>query len=152
NAAMRAYWTRRESGRSIPLDAVIGPTGVTQYRGYFRGLEGRYPAATTADVQQALEQFDASEIVVAHTLVEQVQSLHDGRIRAVDVNSDESRPGVLVYEDGVARVVDLGIPRGIDRNEERRFREFSLADAADRALLWGMCREIRRLSALPYPY
>lgn len=153
NAAMRAYWTRpATTPRTAVLDAVLGPAGITQYRGYFRGLEGRYPAATTADVQGALEHFDASEIVVAHTLVERIESLHGGRVRAVDVNSSEARPEVLVYEDGVARVVDLGIPRDIERDEARTFREFSLADADDRALLWDMCRDIRRLSALPYPY
>ncbi|MGQ4660847.1 metallophosphoesterase [Lysobacter sp. F6437] len=154
NAAMRAYWTRPATAppRTAGLDAVLGPAGVTQYRGYFRGLDGRYPAATSADVQLALEHFDASEIVVAHTLVERIQSLHGGRVRAVDVNSSDARPEVLVYEDGVARVVDLGVPRNLHPDEERTFREFSLADAADRALLWDMCRDIRRLSALPYPY
>ena len=154
NDAMRAYWARTATGHapSATLDAVLGPAGVTQYRGYFRGLDGHYPAATAADVQGALDHFDASEIVVAHTLVERVESLYGGRVRAVDVNNAESRPEVLVYENGVARVVDLGIPRDIERDEARAFREFSLADAADRRLLLEMYKDIRRLSALPYPY
>jgi len=152
NAAMRAYWTQPGHGRSAPLDAVLGPAGITQYRGYFRGLDDRYPAATTADVQRALDRFGASEIVVAHTLVERIRQLHGGRIRAVDVNSDDARAEVLVYEDGVARVVDLGVARDIDHDDARMLREFSLFDRADRALLWDMYRDIRRLSALPYPY
>ena len=154
NAAMRAYWTRPTTApsRTAALDAVLGPAGVTQYRGYFRGLDGRYPAATSADVQLALEHFGASEIVVAHTLVEEIERLHGGRVRAVDVNSAESLPEVLVYENGIGRVVDLGVPRNLDPDEARTFREFSLADVADRRLLLDMYRDIRRLSALPYPY
>jgi len=35
---------------------------------------------------------------------------------------------------------------------EPAFREFSLLDADDRRLLSGMVGDLRRLSALPYPY
>ena len=50
------------------------------------------------------------------------------------------------------RIVDIGIGRGIGDGDGHAFREFSLADARDRAMLWAMIGDIRRLSALPYPY
>lgn len=154
NAAMRDYWRSPASANapSPALDAVLGPAGLTQYRGYFRGMEDRYPRASAADVGLALDSFDAGRIVVAHTIVDEVTSMFDDRVIAVDVNHDEARPQVLVFEDGVARIVDIGIRRDIGDGEGRAFRGFSLADARDRAMLWAMIRDIRRLAALPHPY
>lgn len=154
NAAMRGYWTQPTgtSRRSTRLDAVLAPTGVTQYRGYFRALEGKYPQASDADVDRVLRQFHANSIVVAHTLVERVERLHDGRVIAVDVNSDSARPEVLAFADGETRIVDLGIPRELRHADQRTTREFSLGNARDRQLLAEAYRDIRRLAALPYPY
>lgn len=153
NAAMQAYWntTPGEQHRSAAFDAVLAPTGVTQYRGYFRESEGAYPLASDADVQRGLAHFGADEIVVAHTIVDGVTALRGGRVRAVDVNNDESRTEVLTYRDGVPRVVDIGIRRNL-AEPERGSRDFSLGNPGDRALLAAMYRDLRRLSALPYPY
>lgn len=153
NDAMRDYWTApAQAQHSAALDAVLAPTGVTQYRGYFRGLEGRYPMASDADVALALERFGASRIVVAHTKVAAIESLRGDRVYAVDVNDNAALPQVLVYEAGVAQIVDIGVPRGLPTHEEREFRDFSLGDRADRRLLVDMYGDIRRLSAMPYPY
>ncbi|MDQ2701938.1 MAG: metallophosphoesterase [Pseudomonadota bacterium] len=154
NAAMRDYWsTPASTGEpSAAYDAVLGQDGVTQYRGYFRAMEGKYPKAGSDDVQRALDHFDASRIVVAHTIVDGVQRLFDGRILAVDVNHDQARQQALVFENGMERIVDIGIGRNIGDGEGQAFRDFSLSDDADRAMLRAMIRDIRRLSALPYPY
>jgi hypothetical protein len=154
NEAMRAYW--REPGpqvaRSPAYDAVLGRTGVTQYRGYFRGEEGQYTAATGGDIDRTLARFGADQVVVAHTLVERVKALHDGRVMAVDVNDDEARAEVLAYEHGKPRVVDLGLARGLDTRPPTRLREFSLSDAADREVLYAMIRAYRYLGSIPWPY
>ena len=154
NAAMHDYWNTPVSQRksSAAFDAVLGQTGVTQYRGYFREMEGKYPQAGDDYVQRAIDSFGADRIVVAHTIVGEVTQMFGGRVIAVDVNHDEARPQVLVFEDGVERIVDIGIGRGIGDGDGHAFREFSLADARDRAMLWAMIGDIRRLSALPYPY
>lgn len=154
NAAMRGYWTRPvgTQARSAPLDAVLAPTGVTQYRGYFRAMEGRYPQATDAEVTRVLRQFQAGTIVVAHTLVEKIRRLHGSRVIAVDVNNDEARAEVLTFVDGHARIVDLGIPRDLRHDDGRMLREFGLGDATDRRLLTRAYRDTRRLVTLPYPY
>lgn len=152
NAAMRDYWRAPGAGTHSPaLDAVLGPAGLTQYRGWFRASEGRYPAASEAEVAQALARFGADMAVVGHTQVDKVTALHGGRVYAVDVNSNEAAPEVLVFEDGRPRVIDIGVGRQLP-DRQRRFRDFRLLDAADRRLLLDACRELRRLSALPHPY
>src|SRR5690606_4603728 len=65
NAAMEDYWNADgPHPRSPGLDAVLGPTGVTQYRGWFRALDGRYPMASEAEVAEALQHFGAGMAVV----------------------------------------------------------------------------------------
>src|SRR3546814_2506062 len=152
NAAMQDYWNDNAPHPPSPgIDAWLGHAGVTQDRGWFRALEGRYPEASDAQVADALERFDARLAVVGHTIVPGVERMRNGRVYAVDVNSDESATEVLVFEDGRPRVVDIGVARDLVDGEPA-FREFSLLDASDRRLLSGMVRDLRRLSALPYPY
>lgn len=152
NAAMQDYWNEDAPHPPSPgLDAVLGHAGVTQYRGWFRALEGRYPEASDGEVGNALERFGAGMAVVGHTIVPRVERVRNGRVYAVDVNSDESAAEVLMFEDGRPRVVDIGVTRNLVEGEPA-FREFSLLDASDRRLLSGMACDLRRLSALPYPY
>lgn len=55
------------------------------YRGYHRMQEGRYPRATSAQVDSVLDAFDARAVVVGHTGVDQVTSLYEGRVFALDI-------------------------------------------------------------------
>src|SRR3546814_4006999 len=88
---MQDYWNDNAPHPPSPgLDAVLGHAGVTQYRGWFRALEDRYPKASDAQVADALERFDARLAVVGHTIVPGVERMRNGRVYAVDVNSDES--------------------------------------------------------------
>jgi len=154
NEAMKGYW-RAAPGtttHSVALDSVLGNAGVTQYRGYFRELEGVYPAASTEDVDRVLAHFGVEHVVVGHSVVERIERLHDGRVYAVDVNDDEALPEVLVYDKGVPSVVDIGVPRRLDTAAAMRTREFSLFDAGDRHLLGEMFGAYRELSAVPQPY
>lgn len=153
NDAMRAYWRAEGPVRkSRALDAVLGSSGLTQYRGYFRGVEDAYPAAAQARVDRLLAQLGARQIVVAHTLVERVKHLHGGRVIAVDVNHDEALPEVLRYRNGVATVIDIGLPRMAGAQPETRLREFSLLDERDRQLIASMYRGYRSLAGIPQPY
>lgn len=152
NASSRDYWARgRASTDTVALESVFGSEGLTQYRGYLEALQDRYPLATREQVDAVLAAFSAERIVVAHTLVDRVESRHDGRVYAVDVNSEEASPEVLLFENGRPRVVDIGIPRHLAA-EPSTLREISLFDAADRAMLVSMYREMRRMAGLPHPY
>ncbi len=92
NSARRRYWSGDMPGKG-ELDAVVGPAGVTQYRGYLMdGEVNRYAAATTSQVGDVLAHFGAHRIVVGHTLVDGVTALHQGKVWAVDVNRDTARP------------------------------------------------------------
>lgn len=154
NDGMRSYWpmSQQDLPQTPELDAVFGQTGVTQYRGYFREKKGSYPAASQDDVDGILAHFNASGIVVAHTVVDGVKRLHDGKVIAVDVNDDEARPEILRYDEGVASVVNIGVPRALDSHQPARMREFSLFDTRDRQLLTSMFKVSRSLAGVPFPY
>ncbi len=55
------------------------------YRGYHRTEGGRYLQATAAQVDSILEAYGARAIVVGHTGVEQVSSLYEGKVYALDI-------------------------------------------------------------------
>lgn len=153
NAASHAYWRRGSNGIDPALlESIFGSEGLTQYRGYVAGVPDSYPVATRAQVDAALAAFAADRIVVAHTLVERVEALHDGRVYAVDVNSETARPEVLLFENGRPRVIDIGVPRAIADPAPPALRDIELSSPADRAMLGSMYREMRRMSGLPHPY
>lgn len=153
NAANRDYWSRGSAGIDPALlESIFGSEGLTQYRGYVAGVPDSYPVATRAQVDAALAAFAADRIVVAHTLVERVEALHDGRVYAVDVNSETARPEVLLFENGRPRVIDIGVPRAIADPAPPALRDIALSNPADRAMLGSMYREMRRMSGLPHPY
>jgi len=154
NDAMRAYW-RAPATRHVPtpaLDAVIGQSGLTQYRGYLMPLEDYYPMATAADVDRALRHFGVRQIVVAHSEVPAVRHLWGGKVVAVDVNGEGAAPQVLTYRNGAARIVDIGLPRHPATPPAGRVRDLAITDPADRAAVAAAVREMRRLAALPHPY
>lgn len=148
NEAMHNYW-RGAPAPKPALDAVLGRQGLTQYRGYLEREDGQ---ATADDIQHVLARFGATTIVVGHTLVDKVTMLHDGRLIAVDVNTNEAADEALVFENGkprVAAVVDRGLP---PKETGGRLRDFQFAHANDwRALGCTMLRSYE-LARLPHPY
>lgn len=154
NSAMRDYWRAPPGAvaRTPALDAVLGNTGVTQYRGFFEERKNAYPMASQADVERVLAHFGADQVVVGHTLVERVERRYDDRVFAIDVNDDEARPEVLVYAQGVPAVIDIGESRALRTQPPLRLREFSLFDPADRRLLGDMYRAYRELGRIAQPY
>lgn len=63
---------------------VMGSKGPLWYRGYFPSKD-KPPAASDADVADALKQFDVSRILVGHTIVKSVRPLYGGKVIAVQV-------------------------------------------------------------------
>ena len=152
NAAQRRYW-QGDRTPSAALDAVMGPAGLTQYRGYFEDAGNEQARATPAQVDAALRRFGVETIVVGHTLVEQIQPLYQGRVHAIDVNSNTARSEVLAFEHGVARIVPLQTRRQLPGERPLvRTRRLNLADADDWRTLQRFIASSHALSQLPHPY
>jgi fructose-specific component phosphotransferase system IIB-like protein len=152
NGAMRRYWAGDMPGKA-ELDAVIGPAGVTQYRGYLEEGEDRYAAASTAQVGEILAHFGANLIVVGHTQVDRVSALHGGRVWAVNVNSDNARPEALLIRNGEPVVLDTGLKRQLGvASRPRLVRPFNLFASEDLAMLRGLVASNYALSRIRQPY
>lgn len=153
NQAMWRYWGG-ETGSKPEFDAVLGQMGVSQYRGYLMALDDQYGKARDEDVAAALDAFGASQIVVGHTLVDKVSSLYGGRVFAVDVNTNDAASEVLVYDNGVARVVDIGVPRELPAAGARApmTRPLRLGPDGDWPVLRKLVARSYALSQLPHPY
>jgi hypothetical protein len=152
NSAMRRYWSGDMPGKA-ELDAVVGPAGVTQYRGYLEDGQERYTRATSDQIGDVLAHFGAKTIVVGHTLVDGVTPLHGGKVWAVDVNSNTARPEALLLRNGEPVVVSTGVARGLDEgNGPRLTRPFKLLALPDLAMLKGLVASNYALSRIPHPY
>jgi len=64
--------------------------GIYWYRGYFFEMEG-YPVITEEEVDQTIELYDVSKIIVGHTNVKEIKPLYHNKIYATDIP---------FYEDG----------------------------------------------------
>ena len=63
------------------------------YRGYFMD-----PLATEAQVDKSLSLYNVKHIVVGHTIVENIKTLYNGKIIAIDVNHHEGNHQALLIE------------------------------------------------------
>ena len=152
NDAQRRYW-QGSTAPSPALDAVLGPIGLTQYRGYVEDMKGSYPRATPAQVAQALDRFGADTVVVGHTLVNQVTPLYGGRVHAIDVNSNDAASEALLFERGMPRIVPLRAQRQLPPERPAvKTRPLNLADMQDWRTLGRFVARSRELSQLSYPY
>lgn len=70
---------------SEPARMLVGSLGPLWYRGYF-GESSKYSRATTAEIDQVLEHFGVSAVVVGHSGVDSVASLYETRVYAIDVD------------------------------------------------------------------
>lgn len=149
NQTMRDYWQAKPAS-TTGLDAVLGRQGVTQFRGYLPDETGK--SLSPAELEQVLQAFGAERMVVAHTLVDKVEALYDGRVYAVDVNTNQAQPQVLVFEQGQPRVIDLGVPRGLPEDSPTLVRPFRVTSGEDWRAIKAMVDSLRTLSKLPHPY
>jgi hypothetical protein len=152
NEAQRRYW-QGNTTRSAALDAVFGPLGLTQYRGYVENMEGSYARATPAEVTHVLERFGADAIVIGHTLVTQITPMYQERVYAIDVNSNTAASEALLFEHGRARIVPLQAQRRLPgEHPEVVTRRLNLARAEDWRTIGRFLERSYALSQLPHPY
>ena len=64
---------------------LIGGEGPLWYRGYHYEMDGKYPLASTEDIDAILSYFNADAVVVGHSETDSLTSLYNGRVFAIDV-------------------------------------------------------------------
>ncbi len=84
-----------------PISKLYGSLGPLWYRGYLYGIEERYPAATTAEIDSVLMLCDVDYIVVGHSEQDSLQLYHDGKVIAIDVDVESlGEQQALLWDDG----------------------------------------------------
>ncbi|MCP4254634.1 MAG: T9SS type A sorting domain-containing protein [Candidatus Scalindua sp.] len=108
------------SGLSIPdmnlivqkkIDGIDGPntelvtdkSGCFWYRGYVKAVSPYYVKASSSDVSQILNTFDASRFFVGHCKLDGIDMMYGGKVIGIDVRSNHGDPyfHAFMYEDGV---------------------------------------------------
>jgi hypothetical protein len=84
-----------QPGKDIPdsLKVFFGPNSPFWYRGYFKGDKTLLP-----QIDQTLAFYDCKHIIVGHTIVDNIQSLYNGKVIGIDVNQHEGDHQVLLIE------------------------------------------------------
>lgn len=86
----------QDKGASVSL--VFAKVGPMWYRGFFGDQLQEVTVATI------LDRYQAKNVVVGHTIVDEISTLHNGRVIAIDVKHAEhvanARPNALLMEDG----------------------------------------------------
>jgi hypothetical protein len=86
---------------------LFGADGPLWYRGYFNDEELQPQA-----IARALDAFGARTVVVGHTIVDEVQPLHDGLVFGIDVTfTDAETVQGLLIEEGRFYKVDVARER-----------------------------------------
>ena len=75
-----------------------GASGPLWYRGMV--LDGRSDSISDADINRVLARFKVKRVVIGHTTMENVTSLHGGRVIAVDAGIQHRRGEALYIEKG----------------------------------------------------
>ncbi len=153
NDAMRAYWLGKRD-TDARLNAVLGNGGITQYRGYFEAMDGVYPKATQADIDQAAAAFDVDTFVVGHTIIDKITPMFNGRVYPIDVNSNTAAPEALLFEDGIPRIVRTSsrLLPDEETSVKVKLRPIDLTSSGDWAMLKGAVKKFYALSKIPDPY
>lgn len=104
NETCRPYYAT--SRKQIPenLQFLFDMRSPFWYRGYF--ME---PKASEEQVAATLEQYGCQKIIVGHTIVDNIESLYDGKVIGVDVDQHEGHhQGLLITKSGYYRIDDKG--------------------------------------------
>jgi hypothetical protein len=109
NKTVRAHLDLRSSQLAFndEIKLLFGSKGPFWYRGYHYEMEGRYQAATIAEIDSILHFYGANTVVIGHTGTDRVVSLHDGRVMSIDVPfEDLGSLQALYWEDNKFYMVD----------------------------------------------
>lgn len=69
-----------------PTKRLYGTFGPLWYRGYTEGLEGSYPAASTATIDSVMSLCNIDQIVIGHTEHDTLSVFHGGNVIAIDMD------------------------------------------------------------------
>lgn len=69
-----------------PTKRLYGTFGPLWYRGYTEGLEGSYPAASTATIDSIMSLCNVDQIVIGHTEHDTISVFHNGKVIAIDMD------------------------------------------------------------------
>lgn len=97
------------------LNFLFRGSGPFWHRGYFPD-DGRPPQVTTAQVRAILDYFQADRIIVGHTTINEITSLHDNLVLAVDAGIKYGDKGeALLWRKGkFHRAFTKGKPKRLD--------------------------------------
>lgn len=107
NSNIRGYLSKGQFS-SLTND-LIGSNGPLWYRGYLRG-SNHYSQAKEENIEQLLEKYDVNRIVFAHTKVEQITPLYNGKLIGIDVNlTKENAEALFIDQSNLYRVNANGL-------------------------------------------
>ncbi len=147
NQAMWDYWNDKPLEDDLK-EIILGKTGVTQYRGYIRPNE-EVKKASLDQVQDILESYTASRVIVGHTNVDAIKPLFEGRV--YDINAIETSPQALILENNQPKIVNIGLLKQ-DELDQTYHRSFSLLKTNDLKMVTSTIHNIMKLSMIPHPY
>ncbi|MBW1298216.1 hypothetical protein GBO31_22095 [Aquimarina litoralis] len=147
NQAMWDYWNEKPIEEDLK-EIILGKTGVTQYRGYIRAND-EVKKASKNQVQQVLEYYDASRVIVGHTNVDSITPIFEGKV--YDINAIETSPQALLLENGKPKVINIGLVKE-EKTYKTYHRDFSLSKANDLKLIALTINSAIKLSMIPHPY
>jgi hypothetical protein len=97
NAALRAHLGERGDQETGDASFLLGGQGPLWFRGLIPGEEGE---VTDTQVDELLAYFGVRTIIVGHTTGADIESLHGGRVYAIDAGLKEGRGEVWIRERG----------------------------------------------------
>ncbi|NPA35401.1 MAG: metallophosphoesterase [Chlorobi bacterium] len=99
NELMRPYYGMTIDD-SVPEQVykLFKTSGVLWYRGYFQSKDGAYDKATIDQVNEILNYYDAKNIIVGHSIVEEITPIYEGKVIAMDVHHPDSDYSDLPFQ------------------------------------------------------
>ncbi|PSL28097.1 metallophosphoesterase [Chitinophaga ginsengisoli] len=103
NNLCRPFYDQPRQAIPDSLQIFFGPQSPFWYRGYFTGN------IPESQIDETLALYGCRQVVVGHTIVDNIQKLYKGRVVGVDVNHHQGNHQALLIENGqYFRLNDLG--------------------------------------------
>lgn len=93
NKAARPYYDQKKADMPDSVKTLFGKNSLFWYRGYFL-----QPKITEQELQQTLDAFKASQIIVGHTIINKnIAMYYKGKVIGIDVNEHEGHRAGILY-------------------------------------------------------